>query len=96
MKHLMKLDEMPGQVKVLMGGGLDAARNGDLEGALRSFESSVELLERNEDLFDILRIYDNIGDQYFKVLMAISMFDEGGGDVGGGDGHAGPDGEDDG
>ena len=84
MKHLMKLDEVPGRVKELMEQGLEAAREGDLEGALHGFESSVELLERNEDLFDILRIYDNIGDQYFKVLMTLSMY----GDDDGGSGDA--------
>ncbi len=84
MKHLMKLDEVPGRVKELMEQGLEAAREGDMEGALHGFESSVELLERNEDLFDILRIYDNIGDQYFKVLMTLSMY----GDDDGGSGDA--------
>jgi tetratricopeptide (TPR) repeat protein len=73
MDLLMGLEEMPGRAKELMARGMVSARQGDLEGALQRFESCMELLERNEDLFDIVRIYDNIGDQYFKVLVTISL-----------------------
>jgi len=71
------LENLPGKIKLFLDLSLTCAQSGDLEGSLRYYEKSIDLLESNQDILSFDGLFQTLGDRYLEILY--SNYIQGGG-----------------